>query len=553
LSLLCFAAALAAIAGTLIILPAPATAAFQADFEGRVFPELPGRYAKDHALIRHTDGVYHLFYSRGNAGQGWNLPGSEIDIAHATSTDLIHWTVQAAVLNIGPDNNWKERNVWAPHVLRVDMVIGGQQRAYLMAYTGVDSLRNQQIGIAVSNDLNTWTDLSVAQGAFRPNTQWALWNPSDTWQSCRDPFVLKQGNTLWLLASVQTRPEFEGLGIRGAIALATSTNGTTWTDSGGPLLVHNDSSLLASPHLARNPISNAWQLFYTRTIAPGGVYTLSSSFIDQGWLIGNAVQFDAAAISSEIQQIGAEHVYSRAVDYITQDGLQSRAIRLDSMTWTAQGPTLVPVNLFTAQWTLISGNLGSQPTFRDRPGFRSGVSSNAEGHFWVNTGEDFNGPYGAGCATCNANPGLTGILRSQTFTATGTTIRLRVGGTASAQAFVALVDSASGAVLAEAHGLGTEVMTEREWNIAPLVGDRLYIEVRDLDPNGHVGVDRITEIGIATGVPPTAPPAGPESGVRSAHPELRDRPVAAGFGGDLRGVRTPRRRDRARHSILGSA
>jgi FlgD Ig-like domain/Glycosyl hydrolases family 32 N-terminal domain len=502
----CFAVAWVAAAGVFVGRPTPALAAFESDFEGRIFPELPGRYAKDHSLIRHTDGVYHLFYSRGNAGQGWNLPGSEIDIAHATSTDLIHWTIQPAVLNLGADNSWKERNVWAPHVLRVDMVIGGLQRAYLMAYTGVDSLRNQQIGIAVSNDLFTWTDLSIAQGAFRPNTQWALWNPADTWQNCRDPFVVKQGNQLWMLASVQTRPEFEGMGIRGAIALATSTNGLTWTDSGGPLLVHGDSSLLASAHLAQNPISNAWQLFYTRTVAPGGTYTLSSSFLDQGWTIGNAVQFDATAISSELQRIGAEDFYSRAVDYLTQDGLQSRAIRLDALTWTAQGPTLVPVNVFAAQWTLVSGNLGAQPTFRDRPGFRSGISSNTEGHFWVNTGEDFNGPYGSGCATCNVNQGLTGVLRSRSFIASGTAIRLRVGGTASAQAFVALVDSVSGAVRAEAHGLGTAVMTEREWNITALAGDRLYVEVRDLDPNGHVSVDRIVEIGDATGVPPAAPP-----------------------------------------------
>jgi hypothetical protein len=495
------AAALVAMAGTTDL----ARANFDADFEGRIFVELIGRYAKDHSIIRHTDGVYHIFYSRGNAGGGWNLPGSEIDIGHATSTDLVHWNILGPVLQIDTVNNWKERNIWAPNVLRVDMVIGGQNWPYVMAYAGVDSSRSQQIGIAVSSDLNTWTDLSILNGAHRPNTQWALWEEGSDWQNCRDPFLIKQGNQLWLLTSVQTRPEYQNAGIRGAIAIATSTDGLNWVDSGGPLLVNDHSSLLASSHLEKNPITNLWHLFYTKTIEPGGVFSLTSGLMDQGWVLSNATQFDPLAISSEIATLGSELVYSRAVDYQTQEGLQTRAVRLDRLNWTAGGATLVPVNLFTEQWSLASGNLGAVPTFRDRPHFRTNQSSNMQGVFWVNTGENFNGPLGGGCATCLANEAQVGVLRSRGFTSHGLTLRLRVGGTASPLAYVALVDSVTGSVLQEAHGLGTEVMTERVWNIGTYVGDRLYLEIRDGDPNGHVSVDEIHELGDATGVP-GAPP-----------------------------------------------
>jgi len=136
--------------GGALSLPRAAGAAFKEDFEMRVFAEAPDLYAKDHSLIQHTDGVYHLFYSVGRAGEGWNLPGNEINLGHATSTDLVHWTIQPRIMPIDVPNRWKARNVWAPHVIRTQIVVNSLTWEYLMSYTGVDSLRNQQIGLAVS-------------------------------------------------------------------------------------------------------------------------------------------------------------------------------------------------------------------------------------------------------------------------------------------------------------------------------------------------------------------------------------------------------------------
>jgi len=257
----------------------------------RVFAETPDLYAKDHSLVLHTDGVYHAFYSVGFAGQGWNFPGNEVDIGHATSTDLIHWTIQPRILPIDPPNHWKARNVWAPQVLAAQIVANAQTWQYLMAYTGVDSSRNQQIGLAVSNDLFAWTDLSITNGAFRPDTQWAAWNPSSTWQNCRDPFIFRNGSQFVLLASASTRTGYQGMDTRGAIAMATSPDGLNWTDIGHPILINDHSSLLASSHMFRNPVNNQWNLFYTRTIEPGGVHVVASTQIDQGYSLANATIF----------------------------------------------------------------------------------------------------------------------------------------------------------------------------------------------------------------------------------------------------------------------
>ncbi len=495
-----------ALALSFMLAPAVAAAAFEADFEAPVFAEAAGLYAKDHGLVLHTDGVYHLFYSVGLAGQGWNLPGNEIDLGHATSTDLEHWAIQPRILPIDPPHGWKSRNVWAPHVVRADLVIAGQLWPYLMTYTGVDSSRNQEIGVAVSADLFDWTDLSVAAGAFRPDPAWAQWDPALTWQNCRDSFVFRHGGELVLLASATTRPEYLGLGTRGAIAIATSTDGVHWTDRGSPLVINDHWTLMASSHMIQNPVSGLWHLLYTRTVPPGGIHLLVSSSPTSGWDIASDAILDPASISSEITVAGGTYVYSHAEQFLTQAGLETRAVRFDSLAWSGAGPTITGANPFWEEWTLVSGQLGALPTYRDRAGIRSGVPSNMEGNFWVSTAEDDSGPYGLGCPTCQPDEALTGVLRSRPFVLQGLRIRLWVGGSASPLAYVALVDAGTGDILRRAGGLGTDVMSEREWEVASLAGRTVYLEIADHDPGGHVSVDGIAESGEVAGLAPAAPP-----------------------------------------------
>ncbi|MCZ6538776.1 MAG: hypothetical protein O6922_02995, partial [Chloroflexi bacterium] len=86
----------------LISTAVPAGALVKFDFEQKYFIDL-GQESKDHTLIR-IDGEYHLYYLRGNPA---------LTIGHATSPDLIHWTIQPQLLSIGPPGSWDDKALWA--------------------------------------------------------------------------------------------------------------------------------------------------------------------------------------------------------------------------------------------------------------------------------------------------------------------------------------------------------------------------------------------------------------------------------------------------------
>jgi hypothetical protein len=483
---------------------ATASALFNEDFEQFFFEEEPGLYAKDHTLVAGPDSLYHLFYIVGHAGESWSDPGNEIDFGHATSADLVHWQVHPRVLGIDPPHRWKSRNVWAPHVVRWLQALSP---VYLMTYAGVDSAINQQIGVAVSADLYDWHDLSIESAAYRPDTVWADWDQQGSWSNCRDPFVLVPGGELHLLTTAKTRDGYLGYGSRGAVSLAHCSDGLSWLDAGAPLVVNDNWSLMESAHLVENPLTAAWHLYYTRTSTPGGVHVLSSSQPLAGWDIATGALFDLSGIASETTADG--EVYSSVVPYRAPDGGTSRGVRFDDLDWSGGEPAIVRRERFWDSWSLIEGNLGPLPTMHDRPAMRTGVPSNIEGTFWIGTAEQYAGPYGGGCWNCTPNETLVGRLRSRAFTIAGDRMELWVGGTASPLTRVTLVDSSSAAVHRFAIGPGGDVMVRHQWDLTPLLGLRVYLEIIDQHPAGHLNVDAIRELGAPIGVEPDA--SGPEA------------------------------------------
>lgn len=92
------------------------------------------------------DGVCHCYY----------LTCSETverhtawDIAHAVSTDLVHWENQGIVLRKGEGDSWDQ------NCLSTGSVIEYRGR-YWMAYTGQWNSLSGKIGLAVSDDLYIW-------------------------------------------------------------------------------------------------------------------------------------------------------------------------------------------------------------------------------------------------------------------------------------------------------------------------------------------------------------------------------------------------------------
>ena len=107
------------------------------DFEQKFFLE-SGFEVKDHSLVK-VGSTFHLFYLRGNPA---------IDVGHAISSDLIHWTLLPPVLYV-EDGTWDEMALWAPQVI-------SHNSSHFMFYTGVNNSWAQQTGLAYSTDLNSW-------------------------------------------------------------------------------------------------------------------------------------------------------------------------------------------------------------------------------------------------------------------------------------------------------------------------------------------------------------------------------------------------------------
>ncbi|MGD8396382.1 MAG: FlgD immunoglobulin-like domain containing protein, partial [Candidatus Eiseniibacteriota bacterium] len=201
------------------------------------------------------------------------------------------------------------------------------------------------------------------------------------------------------------------------------------------------------------------------------------------------------------------YVYAYAEDFLDQDGRQMHGVRFSTLTWPGGVPTFERDNRLDAAWSPVEGDLGAQPTYGDRPAHRSGVPSGVEGRFWINTAEDYSGPIDGGCATCDADPSQTGVLRSSIFQLVHLVIGLRVGGPLSGDCRVALVDDATGTIIASESGTGSESMTYREWDVSAWHGRDVYLEIVDHDPAAHIAVDAIQGlVPLAVGDAPVAPP-----------------------------------------------
>jgi len=180
----------------------------------------------DHTWIKDETGLYHLFFH--NEGHG---SGSAIE--HYISTDLE--SLQYAGIALSPDPGaWDSMALWAPHVVRYE-------NTYYMFYTGVDGFgpeSKQRIGLAISNDLMTWTRFPVNRCAgtsgdgciYECDEPWTTWGDSSGSfnRQCRDPFVIwDPDNQRWIMfATAKSTNEY------GVVTAAYSADLVNWTGAG---------------------------------------------------------------------------------------------------------------------------------------------------------------------------------------------------------------------------------------------------------------------------------------------------------------------------------
>jgi len=360
---------------------------------------------------------------------------------------------------------------------------------------------------------------------YHPHPSWAAWQYG-TWSNGRDPFVMQIDNLYAMITTASIRPGYLGLGNRGAISMSFSTDGQHYTDAGAPLFINDTYLVLESTHMFRQ--GPLYYLFYHEQNVPGVSYMTSPTPFE-GWSKNSAQVLEGEAFAPEIVQGESGLLYSRVKDAMWK-GASILGVKIDPIRWNGITPQIGRQNRMFDDWVVVYGDAFQyQPSFGDLSANRTGLTSNVEGLFWVNTSEHHAGPLAWGCPECPPDPAMTGILRSRAFRITQPTISLRVGGGQNPDStYVVLRAYPSGAELQRATGRGSEFLYPTAWDVSPYLFDWAYLEIVDLartGPFGHVNVDLIeeTEAPPVAGVPESAP------GARLAHVQVGPTPSPGPF------------------------
>ncbi|MEE9269804.1 MAG: FlgD immunoglobulin-like domain containing protein, partial [Candidatus Krumholzibacteria bacterium] len=444
-----------------------ASALVKFDFEQKFFVEF-GQIIKDHGLIR-ADGVYHLFYLRGDPA---------VNIGHATSPDLIHWTQEDPVLSIQP-GTWDDQAMWAPQVLPTG------RGDYIMYYTGVNLAASQQAGIALSADLYNW--IKLPWPVYHPDPlTWAEWSLT-AFSHGRDPYVFEYQGSFYMINTAKTWFN------KGAVAFAISPDMLNWTDI-GPLYVHDTWHVLESLQCVER--NDKFHMFFTEETIAGTSHMASDSLFN-GWDIGTRSIIDFGH-APEVTPFDGNYVFSRHAAHQWGDGSNQFVIRFDTLIWFGDDPVVYKPWPLAADWNTTSGfAFITQPTFLNNPAVRGdSVDVGFEGMSWISSFENYGGPLGPGSSGSFLGDGAVGSIQSRTFTIVGHSMNLLVGGgDYPADCYVALVDTNTQEVLFTETGRNTDAMDRRYWDLTPYRGRDVYIEIMDnsVAPFGHINVDDIQE------------------------------------------------------------
>jgi beta-fructofuranosidase len=180
---------------------------------------------------------FHLFFLQAPSALGDPaLRHEAATIGHATSSDLAHWEIHDDALGAGPDG-FDDLAVWTGSVTRAD---DGTWRLY---YTGLSTaghgVRDQRLGLAVSDDLFAWRRAGGGRPLLEADPRWyrtldGAGPASETW---RDPFVFRDpGGDGWHMLITARDARAPRLSD-GVIGHARSADGLRWTlgpPVGGP-------------------------------------------------------------------------------------------------------------------------------------------------------------------------------------------------------------------------------------------------------------------------------------------------------------------------------
>ncbi len=523
----------------------PAGEGLRFDFDQPYFAGEPGELIADHSLV-FADGRYHCFHIYHHPG------GGPTQLGHLTSPDLRRWTREADLLPVAEGEPWEAWGIWAPQVIANPL----PGPAWLMLYTGVkDEGRPQQIGLAFSEDLYTWTRADSAhQGLnpfYHPTADWASWTDEESapnWVSpCRDPFVFEEAG-LWRLLATGKAPDRSGLII--LAEAAPDSFAFQGRDAAAPLLLRETLEQPESPQLV--PVDHAdgqrrWHLFYSEADGtwhqmaadPGGGPAGWSGADGAGDYLGTLGyaaaelnRFEGRWVFSQHHYDAAESRYLLRFAGLDMDAAGNGVPRLVEPGGVAgilgtEGGRLAPA----LTWELVGEPLGHafehQPTWGDNPLFdpERATPSGMTGNSYLASYERHPRPDSGEPGTHYADGSRVGWIRSVPFRLRHNRLRLNVGGgNLPGTEFVALVRADDGTVLFRATGTNSHVLTPQVWDAASLRGTWVYLVVADLSP-ADWGVIALDEVVAFEDVDGSAPGAAPDPAPTTLA-ELLD---AAGF------------------------
>ena len=464
----------------------PARALVRFDFEQKYFRH-PGRQVWDFSITR-PDSLYHIFY---HSILETTPSATQADtIWHAVSPDLSHWQLRGPVLVTTGAAAWEQGAIWAPSVARDE-----DNQRWVMLYTGCDASMNQRIGLAVSPDLESWT--RVGNGpVITPDSTRYLWSELASWSDFRDPFLYRQDGIWHVLVSARTRVAGQTTGI---LYHATSTNLEKWTDV-GPLFVNDGSTPYLVLESSQYRVLGDWHHLLFGEFNATGV-TIVSATDPTAWTMAAKRLLDQG-FAPQLDTFDPDvHIYSRLAPYqLPSGGGLGYVVRLDTLRTAADGsdPIVWRPHPLDADWSVHTGAISlGNPTFGDNSLYRGEPSSGLVGNGFFGSREYYPGPLsGRGAPGAALGDAITGRLESHPFTVTGRRMSLLVGGgNFPSTCYVALVDTADGAILHLETGHGAVTMTPREWDLSGDLGRvcRIVIVDQESAPGGYINVDEIVE------------------------------------------------------------
>jgi hypothetical protein len=185
---------------------------------------------KDFAIVKDASGTFHVFYILNTAGL--QNTANEVELGHATSPDLYHWTQQPRILHT-VDWSWDNSHIWAPSIVYCDSL-------WWMFFTGTTRLPyqyedTQRMGLAVSSDLYDWSRFETPIFAA-PQVSWTWDDSLSSIPAFRDPCVIPDPSTpgSWLMYyTASYGPD----SLADVVGVARSAGDFTQWNDVGPLLI----------------------------------------------------------------------------------------------------------------------------------------------------------------------------------------------------------------------------------------------------------------------------------------------------------------------------